>query len=75
MSAAVTDVRLLSISQAARMLQVDCWMLRRVCDKKIVVPLTRVGRVRVLDASQLPACKAGLIELGYLHPDGTPAEV
>jgi DNA-binding transcriptional MerR regulator len=47
------------------------WQVRRLFERGILPPATRVGPYRVIDPPDLPKVEVALREAGYLGPENT----
>jgi DNA-binding transcriptional MerR regulator len=56
----------LSIGNVAERLGVEPWQVRRVFEKGLLPPASRLGPWRVFAEGDLPRIKAALVERGYL---------
>jgi DNA-binding transcriptional MerR regulator len=48
---------------------VSPWQVRRLFERAILPPASRVGPYRVIDPTDLPKIAAALREVGYLAPE------
>jgi len=57
---------LLTVGQAAEHLGAQTWRVQRLLERGGFTRYRRVGRNRVIDASDLPQLRAALVRVGYL---------
>ncbi len=57
-----------TVPQAARLLGVPTWCVRRLYESGRLPEPPRAGGYRLIDAADLPAIRAALGEAGYIRP-------
>jgi hypothetical protein len=62
-----------TVGQIAARYGVPAWKVRRVFERGLVPPATRVGAYRVVPASELPVIEEALRQAGYLPGEAAHA--
>ena len=57
---------MLTIGDVARMYGLPVWKVRRLFERGLLPPASRIGAYRVFDESEIPVIEAALRQAGYL---------
>ncbi len=64
----MTDANILTLGGVAQRLGCPIWKIRRLFERGLMPPASRVGAYRVVAAADLPLIESALRAAGYLPP-------